>query len=322
MKPNNLSISNSENSERQDIRRFLLHFSVFIIPFLIYGTFIAVIDPFNFLGNNSFIGRDIKLQTAYPLNPCFWKMNEFTKNLQENILLGDSRMLAMKAELIKEAAGEDYYNFAYGGASLREDIDTFWFVTEKIKPKKVYFGINLNIYNDYEMNNRIAEYRAVKENPMLYFVNRSVWESSIYAAYSKITGEDLKIGSPKVDKDKFWIEQQELTSNYYRKYIYPENYKKELQKISEYCQKNGIELTFVIFPTHIDSQKLVEKFNLNRENEQMRKDLASFGTLLDFDYENELTADREKFKDPVHLDTESNKELIKEIWGKTRKLHY
>jgi len=242
-------------------------------------------------------------------------MNLFRRAPQGKILLGDSRMLALRTERLREASGEDYFNFAYGGASLREMIDTFWFAARRTKLEKVYIGLSLNVYNDYNVTDRAKLFTSVEENPALYFVNRTVLESALYGAHSTLTGVDPQLGVPTMTRDAFWQDQlQNVTGAYYKSYVYPSKYKQELRKIADYCREHGIEFSFIIFPTHADARRLVADFRLERENELLRRDLAGLATVYDFDYENEVTTNAANFDDPNHYTRPVGEMIVREVW--------
>ncbi len=195
MNRNNLSIF---NSEAQEFTRFFKRLMWFCLPFVVPAGFITAVDPFNFLPVKSVVSSEVKSSISPQLNPCLWKMNIFSQQPIDKILLGDSRMQGIKAEDIEAVSQEKYFNFGYGGASLHEVIDTFWFAAEQTKLQKVYIGVNLNIYNDYENVNRTQVYKSIHDNPTLYFINRTVWQAALSSAYSQLTNEDLKIGAPTV----------------------------------------------------------------------------------------------------------------------------
>src|SRR5258707_577227 len=110
---------------------FLKRLLLFSVPFGLYALFIYLIDPYNYLGGPSIVGYDVKMRTAYPLNYCLWKMPAFAQRPTSQILLGDSRMGALKSERVKELTGTDYFNLAYGGATIREIVESFWFASRQ-----------------------------------------------------------------------------------------------------------------------------------------------------------------------------------------------
>jgi hypothetical protein len=311
----NLNNSSISNFEKQNVRSFLRNGMLFSIPFLLYAIFITVTDPFNFIGVTSLIPDDVKRRTSYPLNPCFWKMENYLKHPTPNLLLGDSRMDAISTAQVKNLTGDDYFNFAYGGATMREILDTFWFAAKHQKLERVYIGLNLTLYNDYNITDRTKTYLTISENPALYFVNRTVLRSAVYATYSYVTATDLKLGVPSEDADTFWLHQlRDVNGGYFRNYVYPVHYRSELQQVAEHCKRNGIKLSFIIFPTHSDVHGLMTQYNLTESNLKFREDLRQLGVVYDFDFPNELTARRENFRDPDHTTGTVTESVTVQIW--------
>lgn len=316
MNHNNLSTS---NFEWRDARRIIFRILLLGIPFLLAASFIAVIDPFNYLGISKLIPDEAKKDIANQFNPCFWKMNQFDKKPIENVLLGDSKMAPFSVEEIKKVSGEDYANLGYGGGSLKEIGDSFWHISKRIKLKKVYLSVSLDKYNDYEITDRLKFYTANAENPALYFLNQSVWESAYYNVKVNLMNEKFTVGVPFMAKEDFWDEEIAIQKKYYNKYSAPDNYRKELKKIAEYCDQNNIKLTFIIFPTHINAQQAIIDTNMLPFKESMVKDLKALADLYDYNWENELTSNKDNFGDLVHINEESRAIVIKEIWGKSPK---
>src|SRR5271166_4620189 len=135
---------------------FLKRLFQFGVPFGLYALLIYLIDPFNFLGGPSIVSNQVKMRTAYPLNYCLWKMPAFARHPLPQLLLGDSRMDALRSERVKELTGADYFNLAYGGATLREIIGSFWFASRHTNLSRVYIGLDFNLYTDYEQYDRTA----------------------------------------------------------------------------------------------------------------------------------------------------------------------
>ncbi len=311
----NHSNSYISNSERVDAAMLLRKLAIFGLPFLIAASIIVVVDPFDFLRIGSWIPGERKASVSKQLDPCFWNLNRFEAAPTENILLGDSRMEAMSADTIRQVSGEEYTNLAYGGGTLREAFDTFWIAAKRTKLRRVYIGISVSTYNDYEISNRVQFYSSARENPGLYFVNRGVWESSFYIVRSFLTGDEVRLGVPPMAKNEFWLVELETLKKYYDKYVEPRKYRKELQEISEYCRANGIDLNFIIMPMHKDAQLQLDDPKVREAGLSMRSDLSRFGRMWDFETDSELNRDASHFNDPVHTDPVIREMLINEVWG-------
>lgn len=314
MNHSNLSISNSK-FQWFDAKKLFKRLFLFSIPFLSGISFITVIDPYNFLNISPVVPENIKFEVARQFNPCFWKLNKFEQSPNPFVLIGDSRMAPFEPEIIKEISGKDYANLGYGGATVKEIIETFWIVSKQINLKEVYISVNLDKYNDYEITNRVEFYKTARENSAIYFVNRGVWESAYYNLRMLLLDEKFSVGVPAMTKDEFWNEEIVIQRKYYDKYAEPKNYRKELAKIAEYCRKNNIKLEFIIFPTHVDAQKIIVDANSSEWADSMRRDLIQWGKVYDFDWTNDLTKDKENFDDLVHINSQTRKIVAQGIWG-------
>ena len=225
-------------------------------------------------------------------------------------------MLALREESVSAAAGARYANLAYGGASLKECFDTFWFATALVRLRNVYLGVNFNTYNDYNNSERTRTYSTIAANPALYFVNRTVAQAAAYSYYSAIWRVDLGLGRPTLDRAAFWRDELSgpVTTRMFRNYIPPKIYRQQLEQITHYCQEHGIRLTFIIFPTHTDLQKEIEAHGWEEANARMRRELAALGPVYDFDYPSRLTETADYFNDPMHLKQEGVDAIVREVW--------
>ncbi len=287
---------------------------MFIVPVILFCLAIALIDPYNMFESKVF-SQEQKKNTAYRLNYALWKYLEFDKNPNPIILLGDSRMALLSNELIDRLTGVSAYNFAYGGGTLPETIQTFWYADKKTNLKKVYIGINLESYNGLKRKNRCKEAGNILNNKGLYFINQSVINSSFLILKNTFTGKNEVVGKPK-DKEKFWKKQLETAANVlYKDYTYPVEFYKELEKITEHCNKKGIELSFVILPTHRDLQDQLVLSGKEKELNHFIEDIYSLGKTYNFHKKSMLTRDKELYNDPFHFGVEVREEVIKYIFG-------
>lgn len=242
-------------------------------------------------------------------------MNLFMKKPVANILLGDSTMMSMRPQKIREVTGEDYFNFAYGGGTLQEAISTFWFATQLVKLRKVYVGINLIHYNDAAYEDRTQSFIRIQQRPATYFFDRTVLQSALYATYTDLSDVDPAIGVPRIDHETGWRETLSSNAKVYRDFSYPTKYRQELMKIAQYCKEHEIEVFFLILPSHVDLQRLANDFKLEGARNQIIRELSAMAPVYDFDYENELTINKDNFKDPVHFTDQVGDLLTYEIWG-------
>ncbi len=284
------------------------------MPICVYGLAIGLIDPFDYF-ESPLIPDQIKLKASLPLNECLWKMIEFRRLRIPRILLGDSRMGLFDPNIVKAAGGEEYFNYAFGGGTIQEISDAFWNAASVTQLQKVYIGIDFTIYDDYDVTHRTDTYHAIKDNPLLYFVNRTVVKAAYYDLKYFFSGVDPKFGVPTVSREQYWAQTVGpfLTATYSH-YVYPTRYRAELLRISQYCQNHGVKLTFIIFPTHEDVRRRLSDFHLEQDFERFKCDLAGIAPTIDFDYRNELTTDKRNFRDPLHYTRPTVEMLANEIW--------
>lgn len=299
-----------------EVKLLIRKLGLFSLPFVLYAVVIAVVDPYDFLPGPSPFGEEIKREISFKLNYAMWEMTRFREDPAPNILLGDSRMMSMPLDRIEEVSGKDFFNLAYGGGSLREAIDTFHYARTITRIEHAYFGINLNSYNGSSRKDRVSEVLAAQRNPLIYIVNTNVMLSAGRILWAGITHRPPSIGQPLGDKEAFWKEQLEVTTRvFFSNYQDPVDYRRELGEIAELCRTDGIGLTFIIFPNHKDLQDKILDYGLAEESLAFRDDLASLATTYDFAIENEMTRDRDNFKDPYHFTAEVKELIIQSVWG-------
>ena len=179
---------------------------------------------------------------------------------------------------------------------------------------QIYVGINFDPYNEYNNINSLNESIKLKESPITYLFSDLCFKSLLIILKSSISKKNVKLGTPKLNKEEFWKYKLESSaSSVYRNYKYPNSYQKSLVEISRYCRENNIKLVFFIPPTHVDLQQKVNEFQLESEEDKFRTDLSNLGTTYDFNYSNIITQNYDNFSDPFHFNASIGELIIKEI---------
>ena len=298
------------------MRRLIARTLLFALPFLLYALALAVVDPFDFFGVSRAVPVAVKRATSAKIDPPLWKMIEYRGHPVPNVLLGDSRMLALKPETVRAASGQEYYNFGYGGASLREMISTFWYADSLASLRRVYMGVNFNLYNALVRHDRTQDYRDLEANPLLYFVNWGVLRAAVTNVWYACRRSTANIEAPPMSPERFWRYQLEVTARQsYARFRYPEAERRELEAIAKRCRQKGIRLEFIVFPTHRDLEARVADFGLSAEEARFKRDLAAIAPTRDYDVPGPLTAERGNFSDPYHFREGVMLRLVREIWG-------
>ncbi|KHD05801.1 hypothetical protein PN36_02805 [Candidatus Thiomargarita nelsonii] len=248
------------------------------------------------------------------MNYRLYKMAEFSQNTHNFIMLGDSRSDDLKIQFFYENDIQNFYNFSYGGGTLYEVIDTFWFATKYIKLERVIIGIPFNIFNESNKVNFTKEANLLIDTPIKYYLNFFIFKASLFNLYSKYMGGNLNLERPPMNKKEFWKHQLGLvTKSFYEKYRYPTHLLLKLSEVSNYAKTNNIKLQFFIPPVHVDLQNKVDEYHLRDEYIRYKKDLASLSEVIDFDIINSITRNRDNFSDPYHFNPKIARDIVYEI---------
>lgn len=285
--------------------KFYKKIFIISIPFILYCTAIIVIDPFNYFSISNFIDVNTKAAYSANINYSLWKLLRYNETASENVILGDSRTAGLNLEKINKYTNKHFFDFSYGGGTLTEIINTFNILKDKYKLKTVCIGLGFNLFNGSNIRDRVEGAYSIVKNPLLYFSNSDVITSS-YLCLKNNHKPVESIERPPMNVEEFWQYQlQNAGVRYYSNYKYPDILYKDLLEISDYCNKNNIELIFINCPTNIDLQNLISKNNLNSQYQNYLNALKSLtankAVVADFDYVNDITIDKNNFTDPFHI---------------------
>jgi len=312
----------------KDLKKIITKFSVFAIPILIWIGLLSIVDPFNYFQLNNFISIKSKEKTAKKFNSLLYNTIAFKNNPSPNIIIGDSRIKRFPLESIKKLSGDDYFILHSNAAKLNEIIDLFWLTNKKIKLENVIIGINFNLYNEFAYANRVSEVEEMTQNPLLYIFNGNVMEMTFKAAiyhFSNVAIPDVKRnimlkkelnGKSYKDKKVWWdYNIKTVAKNQYSKYKYPKKIKERLNEVNKYCEDNDINLIFINVPHNVEFSNRKNDFNLSNAEAQYKKDISEFGTVIDYDFANQITNCKKCFTDPIHTNDSINLLMVREIFS-------
>jgi hypothetical protein len=311
------------------MKSFLLKLAAFSIPFVIIAVFFIVIDPYNYFFESNFIDNQYKILSinrsvkSMPRGNMLWKIIDFKRHPEKNIIIGDSRSFGIDERKIENITGEKYYNFSVPGGNYNSLFKTFWYVNQYTQPEKVYLQVGFHNYNLTRDNDLFAQAQKANMNPLHFEVELKYTCDAFYTLLYKLTDKQpVEFSLDKEAFEKNWNivlkKQVRMALNHY---IYPEEYKAELQKIARYCKSNNIELYFIIFPSHEDFHKIIEEKKLEKEYATFLNDINGLGKTYNFEHTNDLTTNKSNYQDVYHLRKDIlNKIIITDIWG--NKQHY
>jgi hypothetical protein len=286
---------------------FLLPICVLIILPVYY------VDPFRLFEKPSVVPESVRSTYAPQVNQVFWKIPAYSRDPAPNILLGDSEMARLPDQAITGLTGQKYSNLAYGGGTLRESVSTFWFASEKVSLRKVFFGVSFMEYNANPLN-RVVQTEEVVREPAFYFLKSDVLETTSDDIEEAFFDHHTNL-LPQVSKDSFWVSQLQYLAKRYARGSSPGILRGEIRKIVEYCHAHQISIVFVIPPQHLEAQRRIQELGVEDEYKHFKSDLISMAPVYDCDIESDLTRDKNNYSDPFHLTNSAATRLAEDIWS-------
>jgi hypothetical protein len=295
------------------MKRLLQRLVLFAAPFLLLTVFVGVVDPFDCLGVSSVVPDSVKSAVAEPLHNPLWKVQKFKQAPVSRLILGDSSMASINVNELHSATGQEYFNFAYGGGTLAEALDTYWFAAGRIHLDAVYIGIGLINFNEYQNLNRVPEAEAMSASPLKYLTNRIVVGAAFMSAYSALTGRFDSLALPPMSREAFWRHQiDESLPQLLHEYRYPTTVAAQLESVAADCRRRGTQLVIVIPPTQVELQAKIVALGRGADQTRFKVFAAGLAAVYDLDYPNSFTEQRANFSDPFH--TVNDHMIIEEVW--------
>lgn len=272
------------------------------------------VDPFAW--NRSLdLGFD-KQAVAFDLSNYSWKYPEYVHDPRPVVVFGDSRARRLPVSAFEDATGLPAYNFAFGGATAGDVIETFWFAAKQGKLERVYLGLGALLLNDGVAVERGRRDRELLTSPLRYYFSPFVTSSSIAVVGWNLFGIAGPREAPPMDVEAFWTYQLTVPPRqYYGGFVYPERLLTRLAAVAEYCDGEGIELIFFMPPTHVDLQAKREEFGIELDYQRALVALRALAPVYDWDYPNEVTTDAALFTDPFHPTDEVAMRVAVELAG-------
>ena len=324
------------------MKRLLKKLLIFCIPFVLLIAFFFAFEPYdywNLKGDEWYMSRSIS------------SMRELILEDPENIILGDSRMANLNTDYIEEISGEKYTNMAYGGATLHENLEQFWYAVNHTKNlKKVVIGISYYTLDGNMYSTRMDEVIEKVENPLLFMSDFGYWVDAFQNAKNKtvdlwadITGNEhakVHLDDPSTQDDPALTSEQ--TPEGYREDLFDYAhailgnivshgysltgdgmYIDRLVEIAEYCDKHDIELILVMAPCNRAIWDIVIYPNkLDSTIEYYKNALKSVATVYDTEFYNDFAMDDDNFIDGHHLCKEEKLRMARIIFGGEESPYY
>lgn len=311
--------------------KFFGKLALALLPVAAWLCFFIAFEPNDYFG----------LRGEGSLNAPVSRIRAYENDMTDNVILGDSRMAHFDMELVEEVSGEAWSNVSYGGASLDESIDEFYYLYE-LNPdiQNVVFGVSFyTLNNNYRTVNRMATVKTQLENPAAYLFNL---EYNINAL--TVFKDEVLLGLPDVEETAEHTPDEYVDENggalpfrsdlidYAENSLAPvcENYAvneaalERLLKLAAFCEEHGVNFTVVFPPMDESVRVLVAQPNgIDGTMAGVLARLADAGVrVLDYEWENDPGYPDTAYYDGFHLDTvhglpEWTKTLFTEVYDGT-----
>lgn len=305
------------------MKKYLFRGLLFATPFIVYFIFILIIDPHNFF-NVFHVINDVDKKAiisrndeSSPRGNMLWKSLKIKRNTVKKIIIGDSQGAAIKVDLIEKVSGEKFFNYCIPGASFETIFDMFWLAAGQTKLEKVYFTVAFMNYSSNRSYNIFHFAQDYFDKPYLYFMTKENFFDSFVNAVYQITKDTAIVQNSyefaAIDEmNKIARSRMKM---FFEKYTYPTAYYGELNKISQYCHENNIELKFLILPVYKGVDEYLEEQNLLEMKQRFKDDINFLGDTYDLDVPGEFKETREYYVDYFHLRRPQLDQLTKQIWS-------
>jgi hypothetical protein len=298
------------------MKRFIKEIVFLGLPLVLWAFFVVLIDPFNYFDISSLISNKLKEVNAFEVNPLLYTVIDLHHNPTENILIGDSRTEALPLDEIEKYSGKEYKKLIIYSAKLNEIFDLIYLANKEKKLKHVVIGINFSLFNEFAYNDRVKNVQDIIGNPLKYIYNKNVAQVCYYLIKAVFTGKGID-SKPDMTKEEFWKYIIETRAyQWYGKYKFSEKLENDLLALDNFAKENNIKLTFIIIPHNKEFHNRLVEFGLSEEENKFKTIMKNLNAeVVDYDYDNAITENKNYFLDPVHYNDEVGHILVNEIWN-------
>ncbi|MEG2525284.1 MAG: hypothetical protein RSB03_06820, partial [Oscillospiraceae bacterium] len=292
------------------MKKFIKNLAIFSLPFILVLLVFFAFEPYDY-----FCVRGDATYLSKPLSA----MRKIIIQKPDKIILGDSRMANLNTDYIEQISAKRYEMVGFGGSTLGEQLELFWFCTEHTELKKVVFGVSFYMCRGDQTAGRIPVVERQATSTYSFLTSFGNWlEAGNAIKYKTKNLAAAAFGRPE------WLEYPEdpnalvvdanPTSERGEKYrqdledyailiyggvqgysIAPETYK-QISKVIDYCEEHHIELQFVIPPMHESIFEMAtEPCGVEPYRVQLLNFLKSRATVYDMEYLNDFTRDENNF---------------------------
>jgi hypothetical protein len=167
----------------------------------------------------------------------------------------------------------------------------------------------LNTGNDFDI---YQEPSLLLGKPYSYVYNRRVLEATGLNLMSWLFPNSMEYNKPAPDQWKEVLDAERLNAGHF---VPDSTVFLRLQRMADRCRAEGANLVFIEYPTHPDVQKIYDGPDTAPIRRAYFERLGRIAPLIDLDRPGMFPADRNFWRDPLHLTADGQRTLIDHIWG-------
>lgn len=285
---------------------------VVLLPIFIYFAIFVYFEPYNYFG--------IK-KSEYTGDSAIVRIRQFNSDMQDCIILGDSRMAHFDMKKVQEYAKRNVSQLSFGGADFGESMDLLEYAMDQ-NPNidTVYFGVSFYTLNESYFKDRMKEIRTIATNPFAYMLNFNYNIEMLSEIRYAIKGEK-NVAS---DNTGHWTSSDyqypDGTPRPYRKnleefaqviynvctavpYKMDANDIKRYLELADLCEQKGIKLYTVLPPLDNSLKDLVvDKLGIDKDIKAFISAVSPYSEVLNYEYNDVNLFSEDQFYDGFHLD--------------------
>lgn len=295
-----------------------------LIPIIVYFILFITFDVNDFSGlrHEVFHNIDDSKVIAYDGTRAVdspYSIIKFINDLETNneieysFIFGDSRVNGIDVVKLNKLDGEKYVNLAFGGCTMTESIDEFWFAVSKIKPERVIFEVDYYNLNKKRQLDRIKQ--VLNMNKIQYFFDYFNNKAMIDEALLK-----MKQGRKQSITNEVELQPSRFDSYLTQIKAICESYEVDedcvdnLLNIADYCNKNDIDLVFFIPPVHKSIYDgVISFYGIDKKMERVKEGLSKKAVVIDMQYPSKISEKDELWSDGHHFMGELMEQVEKNV---------
>ena len=313
------------------MKRLVRNLILFFLPFVVVFALFLVFDGYNYFG------QGVKpLYTSRSVS----SMRELIREKSTHIILGTSQMANLNTDYIEEVCGQRYNSLAFGGSTLNDSIEQFWYAVEHTELEEVVFGVNFYSLNPNHWADRFSGNIEKIESPLAFLSDFNTWHTAGYnlknalqnAFASLLDRPDLSVfiddpssttqdPQPPDNRLENGIRQNlaDYATTIYQQcesYADPAPSLERLDEIIRYCQENDIRIRFVLPNCQsILWEWVIYPLGLDTYIEQYKDFLKSRAEVIDLEFYNDFARNETYFQDGLHLRLEQKLWMARVIFA-------